>query len=174
MKSDFERFFEKMSQKEAEKKALVSSFDYISWLEAFTQTYESFADDSWLYQTDEIEEADNQNVGKLSLFFKSLSEYCRRYYISVACDDAYEAERIHIKHNGVGYHFGLVTGQGAHVYVKREIPESDAIEFGDIVENVEPQNFEAKKDAMAKLELLVLEMKAMNIPIDAMLAIVNK
>lgn len=169
-----ERFFGELLRKEEEKKALVSSYDYILWLEAFTLTHENFTDDSWLYKPEEISESDNTNVDKMNLFFDAISQYCHKYYINTECDGMYESERIYIKHNGIVYQMGLVVGQGAHVYVVRQKSVDGAIEFSNVVNDTKPQDFDAKRAQIEKFEQLVADMKAMNIPTSVILEIVKK
>ena len=67
-KSVVERIIERM---EKEKK-LVSNYDYISWLENFTLTHESFKDDSWLYTSEEIPKEDLENVQDLDSFSEGI------------------------------------------------------------------------------------------------------
>lgn len=169
-----DRFFEEMRRKEEEKKELVSNYDYMLWLEAFTLLHENFTDDSWLYNPGELSESDNANVEKLNLFFDALSQYCHKYYINIECGEDFEEERMYIRHNNVVYQLGLVVGQGAYVYVIRKEPEDGAIEFSDVVNDVEPKEFEAKDAKMKEFKQLVAEMKTMNIPTSVMLEIVNK
>ena len=164
----------KIKQRAADKKELVSNDNYILWLENFTSVYKSFSDDSWLYKPEELSEVDAKNVERLSLFFEALSEYCAKYYINTSCNEEFEAERINIRHNGVGYQIGCVVGQGAYVYVERKAPRYDAIEFADVVNDVAPQDFESKKDLLSKFEQIVTEMKARNIPKSVILEIAEK
>lgn len=168
------RFLEEIKRKNNEKRELISNYEYISWLEKFTLIHECFSDDSWLYKPKELSEADNANVKKLSIFFEILYDYCNKYYINVSSKEVFEAERINIKHNGIGYQIGLVVGQGAYVYVERKVPENDAIEFCDVLNGTIPENFEVKKAMIKKYEQLITEMKAIGIPKAVILEIANK
>ena len=62
-----------------------------------------------------------------------------------------------------------MVGQGAYVYVKRVEPASNAINFEDVVNDIAPIEFEAKKALLAKFKEVVDEMKAIDIPLMAML-----
>lgn len=169
-----DQLLEEMKKREAEKKELFSNYDYILWLEKFTLLYERFTDDSWLYKPEELSEVDIKNVGKIALFFEALSDYCHKYYINVASNEMFESECINIKHNGIGYQIGLVTGQGSCVYVERKVPEDGTIEFSDVLNDTMPEDFEAKKALIKKFEQIVTEMKAKCIPISIILEIVNR
>ncbi len=60
------------------------------------------------------------------------------------------------------------------MYVRRKEPEDGAIEFSDVVNDVEPKEFEAKDAKIKEFKQVVAEMKAMNIPTSVMLELVNK
>ena len=171
---NLERFFEKMGKRELEKKELLSSHDYILWLEKFTSQYESFSDESWLYRPEEISESDSKNVEKLELFLEILSEYCHKYYIDTTSHEMYVAECINIKHNGIGYQVALVVGQGGYVCVKRKVPEDGAIEFDDVLNDTMPEGFEDKKALLTKFEQIVTELKTKKVPTSILMGIVNK
>ena len=168
------QFWEKMRKRNVDKKELISNNNFISWLEQFTLKYNDFTDDDWLYKPDELSEVDTRNVGKLGLFFEALSDYCHKYYINIDSNEMYEDECINIRHNGIGYQLGLVVGQGAYIYVNRKTPEDNAIEFMDIVNDIPPSDFEAKKDLLKKFEQIIAEMNAMDIPKSVILERVNK
>jgi len=165
---------EEMRKRNAEKKELLSNDNYILWLEKFTLTYQRFADINWLYKPEELPEVDTNNVGKIEIFFEALSDYCQKYYINMDVNNTHESRHINIKYNGVGYEIGLIVGQGAFVYVGRKAPEDSAIDFNDVLNDIAPKDFDAKKDLIGKFEQIVTEMKAMNIPKSLMLAIAQK
>ena len=168
------RFWEEMKRSDIDKAELVSNDDYIRWLENFTSIYEKFTDDTWLYHPEELLEHDYKNVSKIGLFFDALSDYCRKYYINMNCDEGPAFERIIIKYKDVGYEIGLIVGQGAIVYVERQAPKEDEIEFDDVLNDIVPEDFEAKRDLVRKLEQIVSEMKTLNIPKSVILEVVGK
>lgn len=168
------QFIEELKRKHEERKDVVANDKYISWLEQFTLVYKCFNDDNWLYNPEGLSEDDAKNVRKISSFFGALSEYCNRYYINIACNNRYEVEHINIKHNGVGYQIGLLVGQGSLIYVERDEPKYDAIEFMDIVNDIPPSDFEAKKELLKKFEQIVMEIKALDISKAVIMDIVDK
>ena len=169
-----ERIVSDMTKRNLKKKKIISNYDYISWLEKFTLSHDSFADDSWLYNPSEISKEDLKNVRMLDIFFGALSEYCHKYYINIDCDEEYEEERINLKYNGVGYVLGLVVGQGSYVYVLRKHLEDNEIDFEDILKDTVPDDFEDKKALLQQFEQIVSEMKGMDVPLSAMLKIFNE
>ena len=168
------QFLEEIKKRNAVKEELVSDDNYIRWLEKFTFKYKKFIDDTWLYKPEELSEFDSKNVGKIGLFFEALSDYCRKYYINIDCNEGHVVECINIKYNDVGYEIGLIVGQGACVYVERKAPKDDAIEFNYVLNDIAPEDFEAKRDLVSKFAQIVSEMKAMNIPKSIILEIVEK
>lgn len=154
-KSVVERLIERAEKIER----LVSNCGYISWLENFTLAHGIFKDYSWLYTPEEISKEDFEKVQDLELFFEGIKRYCDKYYINTEISDGFEQECIHIKHNNVGYQIGLVVGQGAYVYVVREEPKADAIDFNDVLSDTKPKDFESKENLLKKFESAIYEMK---------------
>lgn len=169
-----ERLFEDMKKRRMRKQELLSNCDYISWLEKFTLIYESFTNNSWLYEPKEISEEDITKVRELELFFDALYDYCDKYLINMASEKMYEDSCINIKHNGVGYQLGFCRGQGAYVYVERKTPADNAIDFSQIVSDTAPEDFETKRALLMQFEQIVSEMKEKNIPTSIMLKIINE
>jgi hypothetical protein len=169
-----ERIVSDMNKRNLKKKKIISNYDYISWIEKFMLSHDSFADDSWLYNPSEISKEDLQNVRMLDIFFGALSEYCHKYYINIECDEEFEEERINLKYNGIGYQFGLVVGQGAYVYVLKKNLEGNEIAFEDIFKDTVPDDFEDKKALLQQFEQLVAEMRGMDIPLSVMMKIFNE
>lgn len=161
-----------LREKEEAEKQIVSNYDYISWLEKFTQIHERFASDSWLYKKEELSKSDYNNVEKLHLFFNGISEYCRSFHINI---ESYEDfETVHIKHNNVGYQLGLVIGQGSYVYVKREDPQDNAIIFDNIMNNIVPEEFKTKEELLQKFEKIISAMKEADIPSEIVINTLKK
>ena len=169
-----ERIVSDMNKRNLKKKKIISNYDYISWIEKFMLSHDSFADDSWLYNPSEISKEDLQNVRMLDIFFGALSEYCHKYYINFECDEVFDEERINLKYNGIGYQFGLVVGQGAYVYVLKKNLEGNEIAFEDIFKDTVPDDFEDKKALLQQFEQLVAEMRGMDIPLSAIMKIFNE
>lgn len=169
-KTVIERIIARM---EREKK-LVSNYDYISWLENFTLEHEEFNDCSWLYSSDEITEENLENVQALCSFFEGIGRYCDKYYINTEGNGDFEKECIHIKHDNVGYQIGLVVGQGAYVYVTREEPKTDAIDFCHVVNDTKPEDFEVKENLLKKIDFKICEAKDIGIPEKCITDIIKK
>lgn len=169
-----ERFFEEYNKRIGEQNKLISNYDYINWLENFTLSNPCFTVDSWLYHPEEISQEDNNNVLKLFVFHEVISEYCQKFLINISVNDNFDVTRIHIKYNNIGYQFGLVIGQGSYVYIEREEINEKAIDFSDIVNNVEPEDFEEKKEMLKTLEFLVSTMKQKEVPISRINSILKK
>ena len=168
------KFVQELKKQYADKKKIISNYDYITWLENFTKTYPSFAEDTWLYQPEKISENDYSNVVRILTFFDAIRSYCHHFYICTPGDDAFESERIHITHNHIGYQLSCFSGQGTFVVIKREEPPKDAIKFSDIVNYNAPANFETKKELLEQFEKLILTMQDADVPYGAMMDIIWK
>lgn len=167
-------YLQVLKEKEKAEKQTISNYDYISWLEKFTQIHEGFASDSWLYKKEELSAQDYANVEKLYLFLNAISNYCRNFHINIEGTEKFEFESVHIKHNNVGYQLGLVIGQGSYVYVRREKPHDDAICFDNIMNNIVPEEFKTKEELLQKFEKIVSAMKEADIPSEVVINTLKK
>lgn len=165
---------EEIKKKIEETKKLISNYDYINWIENFTLSHTSFSTDQWLYFPGKISKEDYDNVSKLSDFHEAISNYCHKFLIDISIKAEFDVTNIHIKYNNIGYEMGLVVGQGSFVYISREEISEKAIEFSDIVNNVEPEDFEAKSGLLNTLDFLVSTMKQKDIPISRINSILKK
>lgn len=168
---EFDKFLKESAKTE---KQLISNYDYISWLETFTQAYPNFATDFWVYKMDKLSPEDSKKIDLLIPFFSAIYSYCYKYLIAHINPESPETKQVSLKHNNVGYELKVVMKHGVYVYVMREEPQDNAIDFCDIVNNIPPKDFEAKKELLAKFEEVVSAMKDTHIPRDAMMDIVSK
>ena len=81
---------------------------------------------------------------------------------------------MHIKHNNVGYQLGLVIGQGAFEYVRREEPQDNAICFDNIMNDIAPEEFKTKKELLEKFEKIIVAMKEVDVPSEAIINTLKK
>lgn len=159
-----------------EQKALISNYDYINWIENFTVEYPAFSSDSWLYFPEQISLEDYTKVEKLDSFFSALLAYCDKYLINTSKDNlkVFEASRIHIKYNNIGYTLRLFIGQGSIVTIERSEITEDFIDFESIVNNVEPKEFKTKENLLKSLECVIKELKQLDISLDSIVSKIKK
>ena len=159
-----------------QQKELISNYDYINWIENFTLEYPCFSTDSWLYFPEQISLQDYTKVEKLDSFFSALLAYCDKYLINTSKDnlDAFEASRIHIKYNNVGYTLSLFIGQGSIVTIERSEITGDFIDFESIVNNVEPKEFKTKESLLNSLESVIKELKQLDMSLDSIVSKIKK
>lgn len=175
-KKDFADYMEQQYlNRIAKEKELIANFNYINWLEKFTETHPNFADDTWLYAKNEIPGNDYSNVNKLSSFFSAIERYCREFLIET--DDptaSFPTNITHIKHNDIGYEIGLVVGQGAYAYVLREEISEKSIDFSAIMNNTPPKSYEEKTTLLKNLDSLLSALKEKDVPTENIASIIQK
>lgn len=167
-------FIEELNKKEKEARKLIANYDYITWLENFTNVHPGFSDDKWLYSPEEISTEDYANVEKIVFFFEILQKYCNKFLIETAVEATFSTNSIHIKHNNIGYEVGLVVGQGSYVYVSREEITEKSIEFTSIMNDVPPKDYEAKTGMLSTLDFLISTMKANEVPEENIISVIKK
>ena len=81
----FEKYMEALKQRqdiyEKDFHEMFSGYDYMDWLVDFTNMYNDFSDDSWLYNQDGITKEERKKVFNLSILFHGIKNYCERNYL---------------------------------------------------------------------------------------------
>lgn len=165
---------EELNRKEQEAKKLISDFSYITWLEDFTNVHPSFSDDEWLYFPERISAEDYANVEKIVFLYEILQKYCNTFLIETSINAEFPTNSIHIQHHRKGYEVGLVVGQGSFVYVKREEVNENSIDFIEIMNDIPPNNYEAKSGMLTVLDSLISTMKANEVPEESIINVIKK
>ena len=139
--------------------------DYINWLERFTTIYNSFSDDSWIYNPTEILQNDHENVNKLHLLYHIIEEYAEKNYIYPnKCDFG---NYYSIKYNDVQYNIGIMCGQGTCFFCNRTTNQKEYINFKDIQTNTPNPRVKFINYSLKTLESTLDKMISSNIPIPA-------
>lgn len=173
-KLNITNFIEELNRKKEEARKLISDYDYINWLEKFTNVHPSFSDDKWLYFPEKISKEDYSNVEKIVPFFEILQKYCNTFLIETNVEAEFSTNSIHIKHNNIGYEVGLVVGQGAVVYISREEITEKSIEFTSIMNDVPPKDYETKKSLLDTLDLFISIIKRKDVPEESIINVIKK
>lgn len=167
----FKQFIEALEMNEK----LVSSNEYMLWLEQFMSSRTGFLDDDWLYKPEEISKEDYERVEQLSCFLSGIRSYAARNFIRLESDDDYDSH-VFIKFNEIGYEIGTFSGQGTVAYCHRVDISADKnfIDFNDIVTNKKQDNVDSITDKLNELDSLVSVLLELGTPEDAILSRVSK
>lgn len=140
------KIIEQLRKNEQKQKDLMTSYDYINWLESFTEKHPSFSDEDWIYCPDKIEKNDCEQIANLQFMYSGIREYAREHNISAnAC---FAGDYYCIKYNNVGYEIGVMCGQGVIQFCKRISlkDELDSDKFIDIKDIIKEQNIDKEKN----------------------------
>ena len=165
-----------LEEKEKIAQTLVSTDDYIKWIENFTKEYPDFTDDDWLYKPDDISKENSEMVEKLSLFFIGIEKYASSNYIyPTSCDfGGYYS----VKYNGKIYEIGRLIGQGTVFFCNtKESPEdSSIILFEDILNPTDEimARTEMINSELDNLEKVLSELFKKEIPCEAIIGRADK
>lgn len=146
--------FEGYKKKKAFKDKLHLSTEYIDWIEKFTNKYECFATDSFLYEEDKLTADEKNKVYLLEALYEVIADFADNNYINPEKED-FEVF-YNIEHNGIGYEIGFNYGQGVSFYCLRlEEPKKDAIEYESLMSGVKlPRTVRAEEKLEDLKELL--------------------
>jgi hypothetical protein len=144
---------------------IATNDDYINWLEHFTNKYNKFCTESWLYSDEKLSKEDDKLVDQLPEFYDAINCYMKMNYLKGE-DNAY-ADCVLIKRNGIGYEIGYVSGQGTYHYVNRIDPTDKCIDFELIKQNQPSEQSKKIETELLTLEKYLLEMIKSGIPTSA-------
>ena len=122
--------------KRRKKEKLLANTDYINWLINFTiKNNGSFADDTWLYNPEELKKNDSEKINDLQLFYEGINDYAKS--INIDPLPTKFGNEYKIKFNDTGLKIGIDMGQGAYFYCQKiNIDnENEFINFLDINKN---------------------------------------
>lgn len=155
-------------------KTLMSSLDYINWLTEFTKDNKGFSDYDWLYSSEKLDDADQEKVDDLQLFFEGIYQYARKNYIYSQTRSLGECYQVRI--DDIGFEIGYLSGQGTKFYCRRIPLEAmeNAIYFMDIVNNKKQDSVEYIEKSLENLSNMFVELYNNGVPIEAMMETFNK
>ena len=144
---------EKRNNKKSLKREYLLSIGYIDWLEEFTDLYENFSTDLYIYEENSTNEESN-NVFLLETLFEVIAAYADENYITPGVRDC--ELFYNIKHNNIGYEIGFDYGQGSSFYcLRQEKPKETAIEYDTIMNKTKlPSTIKAEKKLKVLKELI--------------------
>jgi hypothetical protein len=153
-------------EKEAFSQSITFSNKYMDWLDKCTQDNNTIATDSFLYKEDQVSQTDLQNAKSIQFLFEEVSTYCDENYIEPKKVDY--GVYYSIKNNGIGYHVGFDTGQGASFYCTRlEEPDDDALDFKHVRSGVKLQKTLYDEYLLENLSILIKELYNAGVSINA-------
>lgn len=158
--------FENHKKKKEFKNNLHLSTEYIDWLEEFTNEYECFATDSFLYEEDKLTNEEKNKVYLLEALYEVIADFADNNFINPEKTD-FELF-YNIEHNGIGYKIGFNYGQGASFYCLRlEEPKKDAIEYESLMSGVKLPRTVRAEEKLEDLKELIEKLIEEDVPEEA-------
>lgn len=160
---------ERIIENENTKKDMILNDSYIKWLEKFTEEYQNFEDNSFLYCPEEVSKEDYTKVETLGLFFDLVDDYAKKNYIYAQESDfgAYYT----LKYNDIIFEISVVSGQGVVFGCDRiedvEKTLVNVIDYNDLKENKESDKAKFVKEVITDLSAKLAEVITLGVPIEA-------
>lgn len=126
-----------------EKRKIVSSDTYLTWLDKFIEENNTFCDDSWLYNQEEISKESYNNVILLSHFFSYVQELANKQNILTTSEEG-DDETFYLKLKNKYYSISTIYGQGAFTNISK-IDKIDGLEIVKIDEDVSEQEIKERE-----------------------------
>lgn len=156
-------------------KEIISTDDYISWLLKFTEKYNEFYIDDWLYKEDEISQKNNDLVNDIQYLFNAISNYCIKNNVGFNLQNSSGAEEYYFKYNGVGFSIGALSLYGGTNYVKRSEITERHVDFEDIKNNVVIGSNENKaNELISYFKECVYKLKESDVSCDELKKLINE
>ena len=168
-----EQYNKKLAKNDMITKDIVSNDTYMRWLEEFTNEFESFSDDSWLYCKEEISEKNHEMVRMLSNLFEAVDSFAEMNYIpSKKVDFGYSYD---ISFNDNVYEIGFLQGQGTVFFVNRlkEKEKANPISFEDIKRGEKTERAKKIDSIFSKMDNIIVELHKENVTDDMLVRHVN-
>lgn len=164
----FDEYFNQMKLQASKMKKIMSSTDYIEWLDRFTQNIGGFSDDNWLYCPEKIDDEDRKKVENLGLFYEGIREYAKRQFINpTPCK---HGDYFKIRLNDVGFEISMLGDQRNIVYFCKRVSitdEEEFIDFNDILINKNQDQTDQIKESLISLSNMIKDVYKSGVPIDS-------
>lgn len=148
-------------------KKLISSTDYIKWLDNFTKKHPNFDINNGLSNLGKIDEQDKKNVDDLYLMYSAVDRYARKNYIyPIPCNFGGYYK---VKLDDNGFEIGKLIGQGTLYFCNRVQIEKgeEFIDFNDIINDKKYDGVDKIKNNLDELSKeIVLLFEESNISLD--------
>ena len=138
---------------------------YILWLNNFTKKYNSFSDDQWLFDSDEISDADLNQVQHLGTIYNMIESYANKYYIFPDKND--EGEYYCIKLDDNAYEIGMTSFLDGAYFCNKVPVEDSYIDLKDIISDKVPNDIKAINDKLKQLGITVESLYNSGVPLEA-------
>lgn len=147
------------------KKEIISNYAYIEWLFKFTEIYNEFSTDTWLYKKNEISSQDSKLVDDLRFLFDVVVDYYKNNFLDFYISSV--IEEVHIKFNDIGFSIGFSNIQGVSNYVRRSVVTSKHIDFEDIMNNILlDERIKKTNEMLEALKRSLKQLKEFEVPYD--------
>ena len=169
--NDFnKKYIQKIDIKENKMKNMLSNTNYIEWLIEFTKKYESFTDNSWLYNPEELSENDFNSVSDLNLLYEIIDHYAEKNYIyPMPCNFG---NYYKIKFNNIAFEIGLIAGQGVVNFCNKIELNNDIslefIDYNDIINNKEYAHVQNINRYLSCIERKIMSAYYNGVPAEAL------
>jgi len=140
------------------------NYDYINWLEKYTEKKRMFTCDDHNCENDQHT---RKNIYELASFYSFIKKYAEENFIKPS---KYQLGSYYsVKHNNIGYHIGCEQQPFglSLIFCQRTPILNNFIEYSDIINNKPQKNTEHIKRQLKELADLITKMTKEDVPADA-------
>lgn len=160
-------------EKQKYKKRIMANNNYINWLCDFSLRHNSFTDDEWEYNTEDIPKIDKENVKYLGLLFYCIDEYAYENYINSVSSSYGVFYRI--VYEGNAFEIGFKSGQGTYFFCNRVEYDNilEFVDFNDILTGKKVENVNRKNNLIKVFSEVVRNVYRNGVPADKICDVVK-
>lgn len=123
-----------------------SSKEYIYWLRDFLEKNPVFIDYDIVYQKENMEEKEYENICNLHILHSIIQEYYQRNYIYPTFVDTDGTLLYRVYYEDFCFEIGRVEYLESYIEVRKVETVQDAINYEDIMEDREPKEYKEKEE----------------------------
>ncbi len=136
-----------------------SSKEYILWLKEFLEKNLVFIDYDIVYQKENMEEKEYENICNLHILHSIIQEYYQRNYIYPTFVDTDGTLIYRVYYEDFCFEIGRVQYLESYIEVRKAGNEQDAINYKDIMEDKKPKEYIEREKFIKEFQDQIREYK---------------
>jgi hypothetical protein len=170
---DFSEYFKMIDESIKKEASLFANYDYINWLEKFTERYPVFTTEDFNNDEKVISQKDKENLNSLITFFNNIEKHAKKNYIDLDINReiySWACRCITIKYKDIFYKVGFSDITDV-CFVSRTEKTNEYLDFELVIKNKMTKRAQEIKEDLSNFKTImnkyIEEMLKKNVPFSA-------